>query len=319
MSADVGDSFMKDGLENDDKYRMVEDEFLTVAQQFTVHLHAAEYKRQQAQVKARNADAIRSISRPVTTKMPDQTKRKVEANERSIAQRNALKGLRRKDSIDTEQSDSEDLPYIGTTLHSFMDSPHKKAVSLLRSGSISTATRAAAGFTKQSTQTKSPMRPPSSIKGRTAENAPEQIEESETESEEDEDLDVPIPPPKLGLSKSKKSSTGDSLSESKSVPNIPKPTAIVTRIQSREFGDAKLEIPTERLQSDHGMISDNPRKAHPLGKTPPTNDFSIGNDPPLSKTTHRQLSRIGYARKQKAKQETKDEKEKELDVIPSFL
>ncbi|EHK99600.1 hypothetical protein M7I_4471 [Glarea lozoyensis 74030] len=91
--------------ENDDKYRMVEDEFLTVAQKFTVHLHAAEYKRQQTQVKARNADAIRSISRPVSTKMPEQTKRKVEAHERSLAQKNLVEGLR-KQAKEDEESDS---------------------------------------------------------------------------------------------------------------------------------------------------------------------------------------------------------------------
>ncbi len=37
---------MIDGLEDDDKYRMVEDEFVATAGTFTAHLHAAEYQRQ---------------------------------------------------------------------------------------------------------------------------------------------------------------------------------------------------------------------------------------------------------------------------------
>lgn len=119
-------------MEYDDKYRMVEDEFLTVAKRFTVHLHAAEYKRQQKMVKSRNADTINSISRPVTGKMPAHTKRRTEAVARAKTQKAALEGALGKKAEDAsdDSDDGDGLPYFGTTLHGLMDSPRKKAASL---------------------------------------------------------------------------------------------------------------------------------------------------------------------------------------------
>lgn len=49
----------------DDKYRMVEDELLRVAQRFTTHLHRAEYTRLKEMTRSRNARTIREIERPV--------------------------------------------------------------------------------------------------------------------------------------------------------------------------------------------------------------------------------------------------------------
>src|SRR5271168_4042924 len=99
---------MNEGIDHDDKYRIVEDEFLSVAQRFTVHLHAAEYKRQQKMVKSRNADTINSISRPVTGKMPDQTRRKVEAVARAKTQKTVLAGLLGKGVGSGDVSDDSD-------------------------------------------------------------------------------------------------------------------------------------------------------------------------------------------------------------------
>lgn len=141
---------MDEGIQYDDQYRMVEDEFLAVAQKFTMHLHAAEYKRQTKAVRANRADAITSISRPVTGRMPDQSKRKAQSIMQSKAQSSAIHGLLPKKAAsadDTDESDeSVELPYVGTTLHGLMDSPRKKAVSLTHFGATRTSTRAAAGF-----------------------------------------------------------------------------------------------------------------------------------------------------------------------------
>jgi hypothetical protein len=41
---------MEVGLDKDDRYRMVEDEFLEAAKMFTQHLHAAEYQRMKCQI-----------------------------------------------------------------------------------------------------------------------------------------------------------------------------------------------------------------------------------------------------------------------------
>jgi hypothetical protein len=52
-------------IPSDDRYRMVEDELLQIAQRFTTHLHRAEYTRLKALAKSQNAAAIREIERPV--------------------------------------------------------------------------------------------------------------------------------------------------------------------------------------------------------------------------------------------------------------
>ena len=309
---------MEDGLENDDRYRMVEDEFLTVAQQFTVHLHAAEYKRQQKQVKARNVDAIRSISRPVTSKMPDQTRRKAEANERSMVQRSALEDLRRKNPGSLESSDEEDLPYVGTTLHNFMDSPRKKAVSLLGAGSIAKTTRAAAGFGKRSNaQIKSPSKSQGSINWRTGSVTP--IQGSETESDTDDDLDGPMPALKMFIPNSAPLLKGESLSNSRPISNVSRPTTVATRPQSAILGDTKMVDSSTRLHSagiDEArktQIVSSKGKPHALSDTLPT-DNSV-----QSKSTISRTSRLDNAQKQKMQRMAKDQKEKELDVIPAFL
>lgn len=141
---------MDEGMDHDDKYRMVEDEFLSTAQKFTVHLHTAEYKRRERDVKARRAEAISSISRPVTGKMPDHTKRKLANIDQAKTQRAIIQDLVGKKAIQVDDSDDElELPYVGTTLHGLMDSPRKMKAPLgkLRFSGVAT-TRAAAGYQK---------------------------------------------------------------------------------------------------------------------------------------------------------------------------
>jgi len=51
---------------DDDKWIMVEDEFLSTAQLFTKSLHKQEYQRLQEEANSKNASQIRHIQRPVT-------------------------------------------------------------------------------------------------------------------------------------------------------------------------------------------------------------------------------------------------------------
>lgn len=199
---------MNEGLDQDDRYRMVEDEFLSIAKQFTQHLHAAEYKRMKKAAKTQNAAAINSISRPITMKMPDATKRKVEGVKRSKRQVSALQGmLGQQDKgpeTDTE-SDGEEAAWVGTALHGLMDSPRKSAASLLKVGSItaSTSTRAAAGFRKlrgvkeavgRKKGITTPQHIPRSFSSEEDEIDQENVvdHESATESSDDDDLDGPL-------------------------------------------------------------------------------------------------------------------------------
>ena len=134
---------MIEGPEHDDRYRMVEDELLSVAQRFTAHLHAAEYQRLQEASKSRNAKTIKDISRPVVGSMTDLVKRKYERKDRAKKQR-----LLRKEALGTSDDDtsSEDDYYKGTSLYGLMESPRKKAKRLDALVTVSTTTRAAAGF-----------------------------------------------------------------------------------------------------------------------------------------------------------------------------
>jgi hypothetical protein len=144
-------SLMNEGLEKDDRFRMVEDEFLDAAKQFTQHLHAAEYQRLKKAARSQNAAAINSISRPVTIQMPDETRRKVEGVARAkkhAAVVQSVLGKGGRGSGTEEDSDGNGGAWLGTALHGLMESPGRSAASLTEIGRITTSTRAAAGFAK---------------------------------------------------------------------------------------------------------------------------------------------------------------------------
>jgi hypothetical protein len=125
---------MIEGFDHDDRYRMVEDEFLAMANDFTKHLHAAEYQRLKALASTRNADMIRTISRPVTGRMTDLVKRRRNALDLAASQRKGLRNAlgKRKGRQDDSDSDDDDgdLPWAGTSLQGLMESPRKTAVPL---------------------------------------------------------------------------------------------------------------------------------------------------------------------------------------------
>ena len=151
---------MIEGLDRDDIYVMVEDEFHAVAKQFTQHLHHAEYKRLKNLAKTRNASAITTISRPTDsiTEMRAETKKRKEHESKAAKQKIALalmKGQavakRPKTGSDIE-SDVEvtkaDGLWAGTTLHGLMTSPSRKQTSLTGLQGVLSSTRAAAGYSK---------------------------------------------------------------------------------------------------------------------------------------------------------------------------
>uniref|UniRef100_L2GDI9 Uncharacterized protein n=1 Tax=Colletotrichum fructicola (strain Nara gc5) TaxID=1213859 RepID=L2GDI9_COLFN len=120
----IPEIFMIEGLENDDKYRMVEDELFTIAGQFTAHLHAAEYQRLKTQTKSQNAETIKNISRPVVGSLTE------EELLRKKKQREALRKAKKEAGVDDESGDETSMPWHGTSLQGLMDSPQKKEVPL---------------------------------------------------------------------------------------------------------------------------------------------------------------------------------------------
>ncbi|KAI1078192.1 hypothetical protein F5B20DRAFT_232220 [Whalleya microplaca] len=143
------ETFMIEGPKNDDLYRMVEDEFLSTAQLFTAHLHAAEYHRLKAVSRSQNADTIRDISRPVVGRMTDLVKIKQERKARLEKQRQATKRAlanRKRSGAASDHIDSEDDSWENATLFGLMESPRKQATRLDTITTTASATRAAAGF-----------------------------------------------------------------------------------------------------------------------------------------------------------------------------
>lgn len=122
----IPESYMVDGFENDDQWRMVEDEFYAVAGQFTAHLHAAQYRRLREEAKHQNPNTIPTISRPVTGPPTSHVKRRQAASALAAAQRQGVKNARsRNNDNDTEDEDDE-VPWKGTHLAGLMNSPRKK-------------------------------------------------------------------------------------------------------------------------------------------------------------------------------------------------
>lgn len=287
---------MVEGVDDDDKYRMVEDEFLTIAQRFTVHLHAAEYKRQQKMAKTRNADTINSISRPVTGKMPDQTRRKVEAIAREKTQKTIIEKLAGK----KEDSDDDfEVSYVGTSLHGLMDSPSKKKASLKKISAVTT-TRAAAGF-KQPAQSSARRRSLGSPQPRSAPppSISEPLNVKAESSSDDDDLDVAPKPLKI-----ERKSVEDNRSNSVSV--------------KKEVKTLDVQLPLSKIPT---QIKDPISKHHELKPaSKPMIPFTKSTSPPKVRN---RPSRIEMIRARRLKEEQEKEQEqmakKKLDVIPTFL
>jgi len=153
---------MIDGPENDDLWRMVEDELLATAQRFTAHLHAAEYQRLKSASRSRNASTIRDISRPVVGRMTDLVRMKQERRARAARIRAEKRRRKAREGIDhNSDDDSEsagDAAYGSTSLFGLMERPRRTA-SLLDPAAppASTTTAAATTSAREHPAATSPM------------------------------------------------------------------------------------------------------------------------------------------------------------------
>lgn len=185
-------SYMIEGLEHDDLYRMVEDEFLSTAQQFTAHLHAVEYHRLKAAIKTQNADTIRNISRPVVGRMTDMVEKKQGRKARLAKQEAAT---RRALANNGQNADNEEGSCHSSSLYGLMESPRKQATRLDNLTKIATTTRAAAGFSGAKPRLLFPTPRPTftNIPGiKPMAKAPaNEVDDDETEGDDDDDLEGP--------------------------------------------------------------------------------------------------------------------------------
>lgn len=201
---------MHEGLDRDDIYIMVEDEFHAIAKTFTQHLHQAEYMRLKALAKTRNASAASTISRPIDsiTAMRAETKKRKEAEARDARNKAALEQLkipamqaqRQKSESDLSDFDVEGRDgghWKGTALQGLLTTgARKNQTSLTGLQNVKSSTRAAAGFSKAENR-------PAHHAAKTFDLVPEprlkkQIppklsETSTSEGSETDDLDAPAP------------------------------------------------------------------------------------------------------------------------------
>lgn len=132
---------MREGLDGDDIWIMVEDEFLETAATFTRHLHQAEYKRLKNLAKIQNASAINQISRLTPS---DRLSTAAKVRDKS-----ALVSLKAKSALQSFEDDeaSEEEPWSRDThLAALMSGPEKPSHRLARITGVTSNTRAAAGF-----------------------------------------------------------------------------------------------------------------------------------------------------------------------------
>ncbi|RAK79216.1 uncharacterized protein BO72DRAFT_494561 [Aspergillus fijiensis CBS 313.89] len=148
------EEYLIPGLQNDDIYMMVEDEFYSVAQSFTQHLHYAEYVRRKKEVKAQQRELLQQQQqqRPTdgVTPLSEESRKRNAQEELAARQREGLEtmtaGVRPVVSGDEDEGEAEDdEAWAGTSLHELMVSPRKNR-SLVGVQGIRSATRAAAGF-----------------------------------------------------------------------------------------------------------------------------------------------------------------------------
>lgn len=152
------------GLLQDDRWRMVEDEFVATAHRFTAHLHAAEYHRLKELAKIQKKDDPSSALLPIAASATDNVKRIHNAQRLAISQHSGLKRALSRVK-DADQDDLDDTPWAGTHLHNLMESPRKKPISLTRVASVTTGTRAAALSRSQDGDSRARTQPTRSISG----------------------------------------------------------------------------------------------------------------------------------------------------------
>ena len=131
-------------ISDDDKWIMVEDEFLSTAQLFTKSLHKQEYQRLQEEANSKNASQIRHIQRPVTgtvAKSKDTLRRR-----QYVAKQQLDQGA---DGLTADEDEDNSLQNRRSELRMLMRTNTASDASVLASlrKHRPVATRAAAGYT----------------------------------------------------------------------------------------------------------------------------------------------------------------------------
>ncbi|KAF4950392.1 hypothetical protein FGADI_8211 [Fusarium gaditjirri] len=172
--------FMRPGLDHDDRYRIVEDEFVNMAHQFTLHIHTSEYNRLKNLAKHQNADTIREIERPVVGAPTLLTRHRHEDVRRNAKQRKLL---------GNGANEKKDSLYVGSSLQGLMESPRKEHKWISTGLADTAATRASAGFNSQKI---SPLRLKRGSNSSSANKRQISLDDDD-ETDDGDDLDLATP------------------------------------------------------------------------------------------------------------------------------
>jgi hypothetical protein len=140
---------MHEGYDADDIYIMVEDEFYTVAQTYTAHLHLAEYKRLVKQAREAPPKALPEPKSP----MSRQAKQRLKSDALQLKQKDTLQKVLGSTSMETEEEEEEEEDKVadlwsGTSLAPLMAGGNQEKTSLLGLERMSSNTKAGMGFVR---------------------------------------------------------------------------------------------------------------------------------------------------------------------------
>ncbi|KAM0563492.1 hypothetical protein ACHAPJ_001213 [Fusarium lateritium] len=286
--------FMRPGLEHDDRYRMVEDEFLNMAHQFTTHLHRAEYNRLKSLAKHQNADTIREIERPIVGAPTLLARQRQERARRIVKQRNLL-------GSDTNEKDT---PSVGSSLQGLMESPRKEHKWISAGLADAAKTRASAGFDSQKI---SPIRmkqisKPSSAKKRQLTVA----DDDETDDGDDLDLATPSRTPITKAARMTQTSS-PAMSRSAPRPTFSTPRVLSTALNNAPRSGSSVKRPTTAPGGSETRTSSKRRDVRD----------DVDDDDPFG-INKRRVQRQ-KSREQVRRAEEKAPAKSSLDDIPSFI
>ncbi|KAH6958527.1 hypothetical protein DER45DRAFT_613039 [Fusarium avenaceum] len=286
--------FMRPGLDHDDRYRMVEDEFLNMAHQFTTHLHRAEYNRLKNLAKNQNADAIREIERPIVGAPTLLARQRHGTAQRIVKQRKLL----------GSDANEKDTPYAGSSLQGLMESPRKEHKWISAGLADAAKTRASAGFDSQKI---SPLRmkqisKPSSAKKRQISLA----EDDETDEEDDMDLATPSRTHTAKAARTLHTSS-PVMPRSAPRPTFSTPRALKTSLNNASRSGSSVKRTTTAPGGSEARNTAKRRDARE----------DIDDDDPFG-ITKRRIQRQ-KSREQVRKPEEKTPTKSSLDDIPSFI
>lgn len=274
---------------NDDRFRMVEDEFLQTAQRFTAHLHHAEYSRLKTLAKTQNAATIRALERPVVGLLTNTARRTQEAAKRNSKQRKVQQSA-------GDDADA-DAPWMGTSLQGLMESPSKQNKALTSYTAGAARTKAAAGLMPGRSTPSNPRLDAQKPSRRRARS-----ETPESTSDIEDEPDILPPPPRSTTANTPVMQSGP---RSCTWPSEPSSTP---RSSSRSF-------PISTKKSSHTTRRD--QRSEPSARRDEDADENEGDDDPFDLSKRR--IRREKSREQLRKSEGSSSKKATPDTMPSFL